>query len=65
MSKTATIPMPLLEAYVALQRAVEDAMAPQENGADVDYLWPSTDEVTPIAKASLAISKLNNNEGKS
>lgn len=64
--KTATIPMELLEAYVALHRAVEKHMDPRMYGTapecfDFDYLDFASDQ-RDIARASLAVKKQLNNE---
>lgn len=60
--KTATIPMDLLEKYVALQRAVDDAMHPREAAGAVAYDYPYPHSRMNIAAASLAINELTNNE---
>lgn len=63
--KTATIPMDLLEAYVALQRAVEQSMS-TERYARYDsvsrYYFKASPEFRAIAAASLAISNLTKTE---
>ena len=64
--KIALISLDLLEAYVALQRAVEKAVekavATDRYDSVSKFYYKAEPEFKAIAAASLAISKLNNNE---
>lgn len=64
-SKTALIPLELLEAYVALQRAVEQAMSTERyNQYDSvsRFYFKASPEFRAIAAASIAIDKLTQTE---
>ena len=62
---TATIPMDLLEAYVALQRAVEQSMSTDRYDrydSVSRFYFKASPEFRAIAAASLAINKLTKKE---
>ena len=59
---TATIPMELLEAYVALHREVQECMEPEDDDGCTAHCFPTDSEVTRIAAACLAINKLTKTE---
>ena len=59
---TMTIPVEWWDAYVALQRAVNNAMAPYDYGTHIAHLGMSLSEMNVVAAASVAIYKLTKTE---
>lgn len=59
---TVTMPADLSDAYVALQRAVEDSICTDGNGDFLRTLLPPYPESKAIVIASLAVKKQLNNE---
>lgn len=60
--KIALISLDLLEAYVALQRAVEKAVATDRYDSVSKFYYKAEPEFKAIAAASLAVKQQMNNE---